>query len=33
MGGVCSIYGKERNVNKIVVGKHEGKGTLGGPRR
>jgi len=34
MGGACSAYGGERrSVNRVLVGKHEGKRPLGGPRR
>jgi hypothetical protein len=31
MGGVCSV--DERDVYRVLVGKHEGKRTLGRPRR
>jgi len=33
MGGVCSAYGGRRGVYRVLVGKPEGKGPLGRPRR
>jgi hypothetical protein len=33
MGGACGAYGKERGVHRVLVGKPEGKGPLGRPRR
>jgi hypothetical protein len=33
MGGVCSAYGADRGVYRLLVGKHEGKRPLGKPRR
>jgi hypothetical protein len=33
MGGACSTDGEERGVYRVLVGKPEGKGTLGRPRR
>jgi hypothetical protein len=33
MGGACSADGKERGVNKVSVGKPEGKRPLGRPMR
>jgi hypothetical protein len=33
MGGACSTNGAKRNVYRILVGKPEGKGPLGRPRR
>jgi hypothetical protein len=32
-GRVCSMNGKKRNAYRILVGKLEGKGPLGRPRR
>jgi hypothetical protein len=32
MGGACSTYGERRGVNKVLVGKPEGKRSLGRPR-
>jgi len=32
MGGTCSTYREVRNVNKILVGKPEGKRPFGRPR-
>jgi hypothetical protein len=32
MGGVCSTYGARRGVYRVLVGKPEGKRTLGRPR-
>jgi hypothetical protein len=33
MGRACRTNGAERNAFRILVGKPEGKGTLGGARR
>jgi hypothetical protein len=33
MGGACSADGEERGVNRVLVGKPEGKRPLGRPRR
>jgi hypothetical protein len=33
MGRVCSTNGEKRNAYRILVGKPEGKGPLGRPRR
>ena len=33
MGGACGAYGEGRGVNRILVGKPEGKRPLGKPRR
>ena len=33
MGGVCSAYGGEERKNRVLVGKPDGKRTLGRPRR
>jgi hypothetical protein len=33
MGGACSTYGERRGVNRVLVGKPEGKRPLGRPRR
>ena len=33
MGGECGAYGDGRNVHRILVGKPDGKITLGRPRR
>jgi hypothetical protein len=33
MGKACSANGENRNACKILVGKPEGKGPLGRPRR
>jgi hypothetical protein len=33
MGRACSTMGEERNACTILVGKPEGKGLLGRPRR
>jgi hypothetical protein len=33
MGGACSVYGERRGVYRVLVGKSEGKRTLGRPRR
>jgi hypothetical protein len=33
MGGACSTYGDGRGVYRVLVGKTEGKRTLGRPRR
>jgi hypothetical protein len=33
MGRACSTKGKKRNAYRILVGKPEGKGPLGRPRR
>jgi hypothetical protein len=33
VGGACSAYGERRGVYRGLVGKHEGKRTLGRPRR
>jgi hypothetical protein len=33
MGGVCSTNGGKRNAYRLLVGKPEGKGLLGRPRR
>jgi len=32
MGGACSAYGKRRGVYRVLVGKSEGKRSLGRPR-
>jgi hypothetical protein len=32
LGGTCSTYGQRRGVNRILVGKFEGKRPLGKPR-
>ena len=32
MGGVCSTYGGEERVYRVLVGKPEGKRPLGRPR-
>jgi len=31
MGGACSIYGERRGVDRVLVGKPEGKRPLGRP--
>jgi hypothetical protein len=33
MGGACGVYGEERVVHMVLVGKPEGKRPLGKPRR
>jgi hypothetical protein len=33
MGRTCGAYGEERGVHRVLVGKAEGKRTLGRPRR
>jgi len=33
MGGTCSAFGERRDVYRVLVGKPEGKRTLGRPRR
>jgi hypothetical protein len=33
MGGVCRTYGERRSVQRVLVGKLEGKRPLGRPRR
>jgi hypothetical protein len=33
MGGPCSTNGEKRNAYRLLVGKLEGKGPLGRPRR
>jgi len=33
IGGACSAYGEGRDVYSVLVGKHEGKRSLGRPRR
>ena len=33
MSGACSTYRKRRGVYRVSVGKTEGKGPLGRPRR
>jgi len=33
MGGACGAYGDGRGVHRVLVGKPEGKGPLGRPRR
>jgi hypothetical protein len=33
MGEPCSTYGEKRNAYRLFVGKPEGKGPLGRPRR
>jgi hypothetical protein len=33
MGGTCSTYGERRCVYRVLVGKPEGKRSLGRPRR
>jgi hypothetical protein len=32
MGGACDVYGEERGVHRVLVGKPEGKMPLGRPR-
>jgi hypothetical protein len=32
MGGACSTYGEKIGAYRVLVGKPEGKGPLGGPR-
>jgi hypothetical protein len=32
MGGACNAYGERRGVYRVLVGKPEGKRTLGRPR-
>jgi len=32
MGGACSAYGERRGVYRVLVGKSEGKRSLGRPR-
>jgi hypothetical protein len=32
MGGACSMNGEKRNVNRLLVGKTEGRRPLGRPR-
>jgi hypothetical protein len=32
MGGTCSAYGERRGINRVLVGKPEGKRPLGRPR-
>jgi len=33
VGGTCSTHGEGRGVYRVLVGRSEGKGPLGGPRR
>jgi len=33
MGGACSMYGERRGIYRVLVGKPEGKRTLGRLRR
>jgi hypothetical protein len=33
MGGSCRTNGEKRNAHKLLVGKPEGKGPVGRPRR
>jgi hypothetical protein len=33
LGGACSTYGERRCVYRVLVGKPEGKRSLGGPSR
>ena len=33
MGGACGAYGEGRSVHRVLVGKPEGKRSLGRPRR
>jgi len=33
MGGACRVYGEKRCIDSVLVGKPEGKGPLGRPRR
>jgi hypothetical protein len=33
MGEACSTYGERRGVYRVLIGKPEGKGPLGRPRR
>ena len=33
MGGACDAYVEERGVHRVLVGKPEGKRSLGRPRR
>jgi hypothetical protein len=33
MGGACSAYGEEERVDRVLVGKPEGRRPLGRPRR
>jgi hypothetical protein len=33
MGGSCSTYGERRDVYRVLLGKSEGKRSLGRPRR
>jgi hypothetical protein len=33
MGGACSAVGEERGMYRVLMGKSEGKGPLGRPRR
>jgi hypothetical protein len=33
MSRACNTYGEKRNAHRILVGKPEGKRTLGRPRR
>ena len=33
MGGACSAYGEKRGIDRVLVGKPEGKIPLGRPRR
>jgi hypothetical protein len=33
MGGACSTNGEKKNVYRLLVGKPEGRRTLGRPRR
>ena len=33
MGGACGMYGENRNVYNVSVGKPEGKGPFGRPER
>ena len=33
MGGACSAYGERKGIDRVLVGKPEGKKPLGRPRR
>jgi hypothetical protein len=33
MGGACGMYGRERNIYRVLVGKPEGKRSFGRPRQ
>jgi hypothetical protein len=32
MGGACSAYGERRGIHRVLVGKSEGKRSLGRPK-